>query len=254
MWPGHRIVTALAAGAVVMAVSPAAAWSTPGRAGGGDKAAWASLLAGESRTVLRDCSKIETPRPRVKPERMDCGTVGAPAFRDVTWSKWGGGIAQGAGRLIYRYCESGVGCADPANYHEAPTTVWAYRLRRCDGRRAYTRLRAAFIDLHGEANGYRLSLDDAWSDCKPLAASSRRYRHCNRVKFTPNSGDAFVRIRARGTGCGAARRTLRSFRDVGWRQQGWRCHTVRRYAVGNERLSCHPIGSRRPTISFDTGL
>jgi hypothetical protein len=53
------------------------------------------------------------------------------------------------------------------------------------------------------------------------------YRSCGNLQFTPNSGDALVRISAAGLSCGSARGALRKWRKNRYRPStgpsGWKC-------------------------------
>jgi hypothetical protein len=103
----------------------------------------------------------------VKPRRIECGAVGAPDFRRLTWRGWGSGTARASGTVTYRDCPGPYpGCADPRNYHTVPVSLRVYRIRVCDGRRAYTRLRATLRKVDGEQSGYSLDLTVNWGHCR----------------------------------------------------------------------------------------
>ena len=116
--------------------------------------------------VLRDCGAYGVARPSVvRPRHIACGAVGAPDFKKLHWSSWGGSNARAHGTVTYRDCPAATGCADPRNYHDVPVRVRVYRIRTCDGRRAYTRLRATFRDLDHRRDGYHLDLTMNWNAC-----------------------------------------------------------------------------------------
>jgi hypothetical protein len=117
--------------------------------------------------VLRDCRKTERPPTVTRPATIECGAVGAPAFNELRWRSWGRRTARAAGTVVYRTCPSGTAsCSAPENYHRVPVKLTVSGRRICDGRRAYTRLRATFSKVTGQRSGFRLDLTDAWRRCR----------------------------------------------------------------------------------------
>ncbi len=82
------------------------------------------------------------------------------------------------------------------------------------------------------------------------AGASAGYRACGNVTITPNSGDAFARVRAKGLSCGRARTTLRRWAKHSYKPStgpvGWRCGAF----AAAQRTTCKRRAQR---ISFLNG-
>lgn len=157
--------------ALALAVLASSAQAGAGKAyirpDGGNSATTPKARA-SSRVVLRDCGAYGTSRPIVvRPRHIACGAVGAPDFTKLHWSRWGRGVTSARGTVTYRDCPGvpGTGCADPVNYHDVRVRLRVFRIRDCDGHRAYTKLRASFHDTDGKRDGYHLDLTLNWGSC-----------------------------------------------------------------------------------------
>src|SRR5581483_2515130 len=123
-----------------------------------------TAVAAQGRVVLRDCRGGGSAPTAVRPVHIGCGAVGAPDFRRLHWRSWGRAQAVASGLLTYRYCPPAP-CDDPRNYYTARARVRVYRIRSCDGQRAYTRLQATYADNRHRRRTFDLSRELHWSSC-----------------------------------------------------------------------------------------
>lgn len=84
-----------------------------------------------------------------------------------------------------------------------------------------------------------------------------KLRSCGSLVFTPHSGDALARIKARGIGCRAARRKLTAWRRNSYRPvkgpRGYRCDWGPQGPRPAARVHCRRIGASLPVISYTSG-
>jgi hypothetical protein len=145
-----------------------------------------------------------------EPARMVFGADGRTALIDLAWSGWGEPAS--TAQAVWR---SDFGPAGEPAYYEAPATVTATDIKRCDGVLTYTQL--SLVSSDPEAGIFPTNLTELWHRCSPALSTTAKTTPTALPHRCSNAGAVgalFVaEVTARHVSCSAARRFIVSIND-----------------------------------------